>query len=100
MCYSGALRRGDVSASACAVTARTTQGIPQPVVVLIEALLEKDPAQRFQTPKELLKAIPTIAGAIDAGVESLVRASRRRPLPIRVSELASLQQDLHQRRFR
>jgi hypothetical protein len=40
--------------------------IHQPVVVLLEKLLEKDPAQRFQTPNELLKAIPTIAGAIDA----------------------------------
>src|SRR5260221_7177004 len=40
--------------------------VPQPVVVLIEKLLEKDPAQRFQTPNELLKAIPTITGAIDA----------------------------------
>jgi Protein kinase domain/NACHT domain len=41
--------------------------VPQPVVVLLEKLLEKDPAQRFQTPNELLKAIPTITGAIDAG---------------------------------
>src|SRR4029077_14183479 len=40
--------------------------VPQPVVVLLEQLLEKDPAQRFQTPNELLKAIPTIVGAIDA----------------------------------
>src|SRR5208282_4853948 len=40
--------------------------VPQPVVVLIEVLLEKDPAQRFQTPNELLKAIPTITGALDA----------------------------------
>ena len=29
-------------------------------------LLEKDPARRFQNPAELLKAIPTITGAIDA----------------------------------
>jgi serine/threonine protein kinase/tetratricopeptide (TPR) repeat protein len=41
--------------------------VPQPVVVLLEKLLEKDPRQRFQTPNELLKAIPTITGAIDAG---------------------------------
>ena len=41
--------------------------VPQPVVVLLEMLLEKDPAQRFQTPTELLKAIPTITDAIDAG---------------------------------
>ena len=30
-------------------------------------LLEKDPARRFQNPNELLKAIPMIADAIDAG---------------------------------
>ena len=42
------------------------EDVPQPVVVLLEELLEKDPAQRFQTPTELLKAIPTITGAIDA----------------------------------
>src|SRR4029077_880466 len=40
--------------------------VPQPVVVLLEKLLEKDPAQRFQTPNEVLKAMPTITGAIDA----------------------------------
>jgi len=40
--------------------------VPQPVVVLLEALLEKDPGQRFQSPAELLKAIPTVTGAIDA----------------------------------
>jgi serine/threonine protein kinase len=42
------------------------EGAPQPLVVLLEALLEKDPGQRFQNPVELLKAIPTITGAIDA----------------------------------
>jgi hypothetical protein len=40
--------------------------VPQPGVVLLEKLLEKDPAQRYRTPSELLKAIPTITGAIDA----------------------------------
>jgi len=40
--------------------------VPQPVVVLLGNLLEKDPAQRFRTPNELLKAIPTVTGAIDA----------------------------------
>src|SRR6202011_1007969 len=39
--------------------------VPQPVVVLLEKLLVKDPAQRFQTPNELLRTIPTIKGAID-----------------------------------
>ena len=38
---------------------------PQPVVVLLFKLLEKDPAQRFQTPDELLQAIPKISDAID-----------------------------------
>ena len=42
------------------------EGVPQPLVVLLEALLEKDPGRRFQNPAELLKAIPTITGAIDA----------------------------------
>jgi Protein kinase domain/NACHT domain len=42
------------------------EAIPQPVVVLLEVLLEKDPGRRFQNPAELLKAIPTITGAIDA----------------------------------
>jgi tetratricopeptide (TPR) repeat protein len=42
------------------------EGFPQPVVVLLEVLLEKDPSRRFQNPAELLKAIPAITGAIDA----------------------------------
>ena len=42
------------------------EAVPQPVVVLLEVLLEKDPARRFQNPAELLKAMPTITGAIDA----------------------------------
>ena len=40
--------------------------VPQPVSVLLEALLEKDPTRAFKSPTELLKAIPTIIGAIDA----------------------------------
>jgi predicted ATPase len=42
------------------------EAVPQPVVVLLEVLLEKDPVRRFQNPAELLKAIPTITGAIGA----------------------------------
>jgi serine/threonine protein kinase len=41
--------------------------VPQPVVVLLRALLEKDPARRFQNPTELLRTMPAIAGAIDFG---------------------------------
>ena len=43
------------------------EGVPQPVVVLIEVLLEKDPGRRFQTPAELLKVMPMITDAIEAG---------------------------------
>jgi serine/threonine protein kinase/tetratricopeptide (TPR) repeat protein len=42
------------------------EGVPQPLVVLLETLLEKDPGQRFQVPDELLKAMPTIRDAIDS----------------------------------
>jgi serine/threonine protein kinase len=42
------------------------EGIPQPVVVLLDVLLEKDPARRLQSPAELLKSMPTITGAINA----------------------------------
>jgi serine/threonine protein kinase len=42
-------------------------GIPQPLVVLLEVLLAKDPVRRFQTPAELLKVIPTVRDAINAG---------------------------------
>jgi hypothetical protein len=37
--------------------------VAQPVVILLEKLLEKNPAQRFQTLDELLKALQTIKGA-------------------------------------
>src|ERR1700751_1485572 len=36
------------------------EGIPQPVVTLLEVLLEKNPACRFQNPADFLKAISTI----------------------------------------
>ena len=42
------------------------EGVPQPVIVLLKLLLEKDPARRFQSPAELLKMIPAIIGAVDA----------------------------------
>ena len=43
------------------------EAVPQPLVVLLETLLEKDPGQRFQSPGELLNAILTITGRIEAG---------------------------------
>jgi tetratricopeptide (TPR) repeat protein len=41
--------------------------VPQPVVILLEVLLEKDPARRFQNPAELLKAVPTSMDPINTG---------------------------------
>jgi TolB-like protein/thioredoxin-like negative regulator of GroEL len=41
--------------------------VPQQVVPLLETVLEKDPAQRFQTPSELLKALAIVNDAIDSG---------------------------------
>ena len=42
------------------------EDVPQPVVVLLEVLLEKDPAQRFQNPTDLLKVVPVVMGAVEA----------------------------------
>jgi serine/threonine protein kinase len=42
------------------------KGVPQPIVTLLDVLLEKDPARRFQNPAEFLQAIPTITTALDA----------------------------------
>ena len=43
------------------------EDVPQPVVVLLGVLLQKDPCRRFQNPTELLKAMPTITDSLDAG---------------------------------
>ena len=59
------------------------EGVPQPIAVLLEVLLEKDPARRFQDPAQLLKVMPAITGAIDAG-----RKITRRDLPKRPSIIA------------
>jgi len=40
--------------------------VPQPVVVLLGILLEKDPAQRFRTPSELLKVVPAVIRAVES----------------------------------
>jgi hypothetical protein len=43
------------------------QGIPQPLIVLLKLLLQKDPTRRFQSPVRLLEALPTVINAVDAG---------------------------------
>jgi len=55
------------------------EAVPQPVVVLLEVLLEKDPKHRFQNPAELLKAIPTITGAINAQRRITRQSLQKRP---------------------
>jgi predicted ATPase len=57
------------------------KGVPQPIIILLEALLEKDPARRFQNPSELSKALPTLAGAIDAG-RGITRQNLLQTLPL------------------
>ena len=76
------------------------EDVPQPVVVLLEVLLGERPWAAFSDPGRASE------GDADdnrryrrTGVESLVRACRRCPLPIRASELASRQQDWDRRRF-
>ncbi len=41
--------------------------VPQPVIVLLEILLEKDPDRRLQTPTELLQVIPKVTEALESG---------------------------------
>jgi serine/threonine protein kinase len=60
------------------------EGVPQPVVALLEVLLEKDPARRFQSPIELLKAMRTVTGAIEVGdglTRQILRANSIADLP-------------------
>ena len=56
------------------------EDVPQPLVVLLEVLLEKDPGRRFQSPKELVKAIPAVTNAIDLG-RTITHQSLKMPHP-------------------
>jgi hypothetical protein len=38
----------------CPLPLEQLEAAPQPVIVLLEVLLQKDPARRFQNPAELL----------------------------------------------
>jgi serine/threonine protein kinase len=62
------------------------EGLPQPVVSLIERLLDKDPARRFQTPTELLKALPPVIGTVEEGSTIPNQASD----PMRTKQLSPL----------
>jgi predicted ATPase len=41
--------------------------VPQPVVMLLDALLKKDPAGRLQHPAQVLQALSKVTAAVDAG---------------------------------
>ena len=64
-------------------------GFPQPVVVLLEVLLEKDPTRRFQNPAELLEAMAPVRDAVDAG-RRLMKAVR-----VFVSSTGDVQKERH-----
>jgi serine/threonine protein kinase len=55
------------------------EGVPQPIVVLLEALLEKDPRRRLQSPAKLLEVMPIIVHAIHAGLP--INSQNLRKLP-------------------
>ena len=55
------------------------EGVPQPIVTLLEVLLDKEPVRRFRNPAELLKAIPTIVAAIDARRKITRRSLQKTP---------------------
>jgi serine/threonine protein kinase len=56
------------------------EGVPQPVVVLVTMLLEKDPERRFQNPSDLLKAMPALKAAIETG-RTFTRQGLQKGLP-------------------
>jgi tRNA A-37 threonylcarbamoyl transferase component Bud32 len=55
--------------------------VPQPLVVLLEMLLEKDPARRPQSPAELLKTMAMIKRAIDGGRRIAHQSPQKTHLP-------------------
>ena len=56
------------------------QSVPEPAIVLLQVLLDKDPTQRFQSPAELLKCMSMITGAIDHGHTITLQSLRKRPV--------------------
>src|SRR6202040_732542 len=60
------------------------KGVPRTVAVLLESLLEKDPARRFQNPADLLKAIPAITEAIEGRRRITPQSHKSNPAGARV----------------
>ena len=63
--------------------------IPQLLVVLLEVLLAKEPVRRFQTPAELLKVIPMVRDAINAGCAMM------KTIRVFVSSTGDVQKERH-----
>jgi tetratricopeptide (TPR) repeat protein len=63
------------------------KAVPQPIVLLLEALLEKDPRCRLQSPSEFVTVMPIVTGAIRAGLpinpQSLRKLSKEQTRPQR-----------------
>ena len=55
------------------------KGVPQPIVILLEALLEKDPRWRLQSPSNFLEVMPIIRDAIKAGLPISSQGLRKLP---------------------
>jgi hypothetical protein len=57
--------------------------VPQPIIVLLQVLLEKDPKWRFQNPTKLVNALPKVIDAVKARRtithESLRERAAQRP---------------------
>jgi serine/threonine protein kinase len=69
------------------------KGVPQPVVVLIEVLLEKDPLRRLQSPAELMNALPKVTDAVKARrtiTHQTLREIANRPLGVSGKAIAIL----------
>jgi WD40 repeat protein/serine/threonine protein kinase len=63
--------------------------VPQPVIVLLQELLKKDPARRLQSPGELMKVIPTIRDALRA------KRPLRKAIRVLVSSTGDVQKERH-----
>jgi len=62
--------------------------LPQPVLTLLEVLLEKDPAKRFQTPDDLIAAIAGVKAAVSSG-SRLTKEKLRATLPAGLEPFAA-----------
>ena len=65
------------------------KGVPQPVVALLDILLEKDPTRRFQTPAEFSKMMRMVRDAIDT------RRPLMKTIRVFVSSAGEVQKERH-----